>query len=195
MQYGETDFAFLSRLWQEWGIYYFFEHAGSKHRLVLVDDAGAHQPCAGVYAQVAYHPTGAQIEAEYCAQLQTHEALQSGTWVTDDFDFKKPRARLQNKVRMPRKTGHADLEHFRWPGDFVNPSLPTDPEQGRDVARSRMEEAGAPGQRAFGSGNLRGITVGSTFTLERHPQHKANQSLLVIATTLSLRENTHQAIS
>lgn len=193
VQYGETDFEFLSRLWQEAGLYYFFEFNDSKHRLVLVDDTGAHQPCAGVYANVAYHPAGAKIDAEYCDALQTHEALQSGQWTTDDFDFRKPRARLQHKVKMPRKTGHQDLERYRWPGDFVNPSTPTDPDQGREVARIRMQEAGAPGQRAFGTGNLRGLTVGSTFTLERHPQHKANQAYLIIATSLSLRENSHAA--
>ncbi|WP_369596947.1 contractile injection system protein, VgrG/Pvc8 family, partial [Salmonella enterica] len=26
MQYGETDFDFLQRLMQEWGIYWWFEH-------------------------------------------------------------------------------------------------------------------------------------------------------------------------
>ena len=113
--------------------------------------------------------------------------------ITDDFDFRKPRARLQHKIRMPRKTGHEDFERYQWPGDFVDPSTPTDPDQAREVARIRMEEAGAPGQRAFGAGNLRGITVGSTFTLSRHPQHKANADWLVIATSLSLRENSHAA--
>ena len=83
VQYGETDFAFLTRLWQEVGIYTMYFHQDGKHRLVLLDDAGAHLPCAGVYAQVAFHPAGAKIDAEYCDALQTHEALQSGAWVTD----------------------------------------------------------------------------------------------------------------
>jgi len=35
VQYNETDFAFISRLMEEEGIYYYFEHAKDKHTLVL----------------------------------------------------------------------------------------------------------------------------------------------------------------
>src|ERR1700687_2771956 len=33
-QHWESDFTFLARLWQEWGIYFWFEHSDGKHRLV-----------------------------------------------------------------------------------------------------------------------------------------------------------------
>ncbi|MFC5472511.1 type VI secretion system Vgr family protein, partial [Paraherbaspirillum soli] len=36
-QYNETDFAFFSRLCEEWGISYFFEHSDGAHRLILAD--------------------------------------------------------------------------------------------------------------------------------------------------------------
>lgn len=34
VQYGETDFSFIQRLMEEWGIYWFFEHKDEKHKLV-----------------------------------------------------------------------------------------------------------------------------------------------------------------
>ncbi|EED4793149.1 type VI secretion system tip protein VgrG, partial [Salmonella enterica subsp. enterica serovar Virchow] len=34
VQYGETDFDFLQRLMQEWGIYWWFEHSEDSHTLV-----------------------------------------------------------------------------------------------------------------------------------------------------------------
>lgn len=37
VRYGETSFAFLSRLMAEAGIVYFFEHSGSAHTLVMAD--------------------------------------------------------------------------------------------------------------------------------------------------------------
>lgn len=43
VQYNETDFAFVSRLMQEWGINYHFEHTGGVHRLVLSDNNGGFQ--------------------------------------------------------------------------------------------------------------------------------------------------------
>ncbi|ENM4477390.1 hypothetical protein AB7Y34_004303 [Salmonella enterica] len=45
VQYGETDFDFLQRLMQEWGIYWWFEHSENSHTLVLADAISAHKAC------------------------------------------------------------------------------------------------------------------------------------------------------
>ncbi|TWT75591.1 Phage-related baseplate assembly protein [Posidoniimonas polymericola] len=39
VQYRETDFTFLSRLIEEYGLNYYFEHQGDAHTLVLCDDS------------------------------------------------------------------------------------------------------------------------------------------------------------
>jgi type VI secretion system secreted protein VgrG len=41
VQYNETDLQFVTRLLQEWGINFHFEHSGQVHRLVLSDHNGA----------------------------------------------------------------------------------------------------------------------------------------------------------
>ena len=41
VQYRESDFAFVSRLMEEYGIYYFFDHQDSGHTLVLCDSASS----------------------------------------------------------------------------------------------------------------------------------------------------------
>ena len=152
VQYGDGDFSFVSRLMEEFGIYYFFEHAGGAHRLVLVDDAGAHQPFASAaYQTIRFQAERVKIDEEYCNHFDVTDTLASGAWVTDDFDFTRPKARLQQISRMPRKTGNNAQEMYRWPGDYA------DPEEGRTLARIRMEEAGAAGKRANGSGNLRAM--------------------------------------
>ena len=45
VQYRETDFNFVSRLMEQYGIFYFFEHENGKHTLVLGDSESVHQPC------------------------------------------------------------------------------------------------------------------------------------------------------
>jgi type VI secretion system secreted protein VgrG len=47
VQYRESDFNFLSRLMEQEGIYYFFEHSAGKHTLVLADAASASEACPG----------------------------------------------------------------------------------------------------------------------------------------------------
>ena len=44
VQYRETDFAFVSRLMEQYGIYYFFEYQDGKHTLVLADMKASHKP-------------------------------------------------------------------------------------------------------------------------------------------------------
>ena len=45
VQYRETDFNFVSRLLEDEGIFYFFEHTEDKHSLVLADDKAAFKAC------------------------------------------------------------------------------------------------------------------------------------------------------
>ncbi|HMJ66900.1 MAG TPA: type VI secretion system tip protein TssI/VgrG, partial [Candidatus Binatia bacterium] len=47
VQYRETDFNFVSRLMEQEGIYYFFEHEDGKHTLVLADSSSAHETYSG----------------------------------------------------------------------------------------------------------------------------------------------------
>ena len=44
MQYQETDFNFVSRLLEQEGVYYYFEHEKEKHTAVFADSPAAHQP-------------------------------------------------------------------------------------------------------------------------------------------------------
>jgi type VI secretion system secreted protein VgrG len=47
VQYRESDLAFVARLLEEDGIFYFFEHHKDKHVMVMADHPAAHQPIAG----------------------------------------------------------------------------------------------------------------------------------------------------
>ncbi|MBN3819198.1 hypothetical protein G3N57_22425, partial [Paraburkholderia sp. Se-20369] len=54
---------FLQRLWEEWGIWWWIEHDGGHHRLVLCDSMGGHPPHGAAYETPArvtasrFHPT------------------------------------------------------------------------------------------------------------------------------------------
>ena len=47
VQYRETDLAFVSRLMELYGIYYFFEHSDEKHLMVLANSRSSHKPVPG----------------------------------------------------------------------------------------------------------------------------------------------------
>ena len=197
VQYGETDLAFCERLMAEWGIYYYFEHDDGVHRMILVDAAGAH-PTSAHHPQLHYYHPGHRTDEEHLSQVQTHEGVQPGQWVTQEFDFRAPRANWKQTIPMPRKTGHADQEHYSWPSDAVNtnaaePDRAGQGEMARHLTRVRMEQAGSAGQRVHAAGNVRGLACGETFTLLGHIHAKLNGNYLVIASSLTLSETSNSS--
>lgn len=200
VQYGEDDYAFIVRLMAEWGIYFFFEHSHTVHRLVLVDEPGPHRAADGRYASLRYYPPGHKIDEEYVERFEAVHSLQSGRWVTQDHDFRAPKSAWQAVSAKPRKTGHAGMERFSWPSDIVNtngqkPAVAEQEDRARHLTRIRMEEAGSPGQRAQGAGMLRGLAVGTTFSLSGHPNEKSNGNYLLISQTFELEDVSNASSS
>lgn len=186
VQYGETDFTFLQRLMQEWGIYWWFEHSEDSHTLVLADAISAHHACPDS-PEVEWHQKGLKLDKAFIHTIIANESLRTGQWVLDDFDFKKPRSRLANTVADPRETGHASYEHYEWPGDYF------DKGEGEMLTRIRMEEQRSPGSRVHGAGNIRTLMTGYSFTLTNHPTAEVNQEYLLVQTTLFLRDNAQHS--
>jgi len=97
VQYRETDLNFISRLLEEEGIFYFFEHAEDKHLLVFGDSTVNYQPINGVpndqdQVEVPFHPPDALVpDEEFLAQaadaleeLEAEEGMkQVREWIAD----------------------------------------------------------------------------------------------------------------
>ncbi|ENU2133929.1 type VI secretion system Vgr family protein [Salmonella enterica] len=186
VQYGETDFDFLQRLMQEWGIYWWFEHSEDSHTLVLADAISAHKACPDS-PLVEWHQEGLKLDKEFIHTITANESLRTGQWVLDDFDFTKPRSLLANTVANPRETGHATYEHYEWPGDYFDKS------EGEMLTRIRMEAQRSPGSRVLGGGNIRTLMTGYTFTLENYPAAEVNQEYLLMQTLLFVQDNAQHS--
>ncbi|ELD0457222.1 type VI secretion system tip protein VgrG [Escherichia coli] len=186
VQYGETDFDFIQRLMQEWGIYWWFEHSENSHTLVLADAINVHKACADS-PLVCYYQKGLKLDKEFIHTITANESLRSGQWVLNDFDFMKPRSLLKSTVANPRETGLAEYEHYEWPGDYFTKS------EGEMLTRIRMEEQRSPGSRVQGSGNIRTLMTGFTFTLENYPTAEVNREYLLVQTTLFIQDNAQHS--
>lgn len=198
-QLNETDFAFFERLCQEWGINYFFEHSDGKHRLVLIDNMGAHKTMpSDAYSEVDYHPPNWKTDAEYIHAFVPHHRLTSGRYASRDYDYTRPKSELASGRRDPRPTGHADGEIYQWHADsagshYAQPRAGTTgannpADEGDRLALLRMQQLRTHGARARASGNLRGMVPGCTFKLNKHPRRNANAEYLVLDTELRIED-------
>ncbi|CAA2101191.1 type VI secretion system Vgr family protein [Variovorax paradoxus] len=198
-QFNESDFAFFSRLCQEWGISYHFEHSHGRHRLVLCDAMGAYgQADSAMYREVEYHAPGWKLDAEYIHSFVPASHLASGRYATRDYDYTRPRADLGASRKDPRPTGHADAQVYEWHAGtggshYAQPGAGNaathDPRsEGNLLALLRMQALRTHGARAEASGNLRGMVPGRTFRLTRHPREKANAEYLVLDTRFLIED-------
>ena len=199
VQYNESDFEFFSRLCEEWGISYFFEHGEDKHRLVLIDNMGAYKKNdSAAYQQVEYHAPGWNIDAEYIHSFVPHHQLTSGRYASRDYDYTRPRADLSIGRSDPRPTGQSDGEVYQWHAGQggshcaqpkAGSAEPNDPQgEGRQLALLRMQALRTHGARAKASGNLRGMVPGCSFQLQKHPREKANTEYLVLDTQFLIED-------
>ena len=186
VQYRETDFAFISRLMEQEGIYYFFRNAANKHTLVLADAISAHTQVPG-YAQLPYQihaQPHSQPHAEQITRWQISQQVQPGVYAQSDFNFQTPQADLSASHSIIRTHALADLEVYDYPGEY------TDRTYGDNYARIRIEEFQADYETAEGRSTARGLTTGALFDLSGHPRADQNREYLVIATKIEINEHT-----
>ncbi len=203
VQYNETDYEFVTRLMQEWGINFHFEHSGGVHRLIWSDHNGAFQVTqvdqdkgVSAYHSIPFYPLGHKIDREYIHGFSPTDSLTSGSYASREYDYTRPRASLGADASAPRNTGHADHEMYLWRGDkqvlggsdYSQPNRGADKAanqtegQGQHLARLRMQTLRQTGLRASGVGHVRGIVPGCTFSLTEHPQEKANAEYITFRT-------------
>jgi len=92
VQYQESNLSFLSRLAEEEGIFWFFEHDGEKEVLVLADTVGnLPQARAGDQGQAPYHPDPRQApDGESIFEVESDEAFGATDMVVRGWDWTNP---------------------------------------------------------------------------------------------------------
>jgi len=170
VQYQESDLNFLSRLLEDEGIFYFFEHTAETDVLVLGD--GAHAVSSVPQAEVLSHFDKANLYQEGVQEFRIGVVMRPGRVTLRDFRFKQPGLDMEAKQQSQR---FQELEVYQFPGRYVEPGL------GSRLARLRMEEIQHDRQRYMGVSNCRALQPGHKFTLQGHRRPDCNQEYLIIS--------------
>jgi type VI secretion system secreted protein VgrG len=191
VQYRESDFNFLSRLLEHEGIYFFFEHAETKHTLVLVDDPGQHKTFEG-YETVPYYAPGgkdALRQRDHLESWSYTKTVQPGSFATTDYDFEKPRKSLASSSTISRSHQQATFEVFDYPGALSQ----LEPGQSDATSKVRIQELQAGYMVANGHGNAAGLAVGWKFTLDKFPRKDLNIAYVVTRANYSLSTDVYES--
>ena len=183
VQYQETDFAFISRLMEHEGIYYWFRHDADRHTLVLADDITQHETCPGYDTIPYYGPDRITVpRQEYISSWEIAEQITPGAFATSDYHFETPGADLQARRNNPGAYDHGDLEMYEWQGGYTNPA---DAER---YTRIRLEELQCRQEQINGACNVRGMAPGYLYTLRNHPRQAENREYLILSAHYRIQE-------
>jgi type VI secretion system secreted protein VgrG len=164
VQYGETDLAFINRLCEEEGYFYFFEHFADRHVLAFADQEtmfyGSGQialPFVPVNGMAAEHP----VMHAFAVQLSTrpsHVTLR-------DYNFENAHYQLESArgAEVSPK-----LEQYIYPGRFFEEA------EGRQRSRRALDRQRADYQLATGRSDQPLLRSGRPLTLQDHPQSDCN---------------------
>jgi type VI secretion system secreted protein VgrG len=211
VQYRETDFDFASRLMEEEGIFYFFEHRKSGHKMIVADSPAAHADVPGL-TQARYDviegggPTG-----DHIFDWRKTQALRSAKYSLRDHCFQQPTKDLEAKASIMESVKAGTVSHqlngqsgppleiYDFPGgyavrfDGINPSGGEQPERlqkilddNKRTAKLRMEAEALPSLSIHGSSGCRNFVAGHKFTLARHFDGDGDYILLSVTHEASI---------
>jgi type VI secretion system secreted protein VgrG len=170
VQYRETDLNFISRLLEDEGIFYFFEHTAEKHTLVMADQPTAFVACPG-QSQMAYDTNpGLWQDQDVVLSLRRAKYVRVGKVTENDYDFTKPKSSIDANLDDNRVG-----EFYEYPGKY------TQRDDGSRYARVRLEEQEVKLLTISAETNCRALCAGFQFTLTGYYRDDANQPYSILS--------------
>ena len=151
VQYRESHLAFVSRLLEEEGIFYFFRHEADRHVVVLADGPGALAPCPGLRPlRVAADGTGWWGAQDTLTTFGVEHAVHTARVTLTDYNWLTPSTPLEATVE-----GEAPgPEAFDYPGHYAERA------EGDRYARLRLETHEAMREVATATSRAPGLVAG-----------------------------------
>lgn len=189
VQYRESDWDFASRLMEEEGIFYYFEHTKGKHSLIVADTPQSHHDCPGK-SEIDF-ALETSSEMEFISAVSTwyvEHNLRTGKYTLWDAHFQLPKKTLE--AAQPSRFnigGNNDLEIYDFPGGYARKIDGIDKGGGerasdlqkiftdnRNTAQIRMQEIDAQHKKITGTSDCDSFTAGHRFQLNNHPVRENN---------------------
>jgi type VI secretion system secreted protein VgrG len=204
VQYRETNFAFASRLMEEEGIYYFFEHTDGKHKMIIANTPQSHPDCPSK-SDISYFVKVSE-EEDFITSIrrwQTDYKLQTGKVSFWDYNFQLPNNKIDATQPSLFKVADNDkLEIYDFPGGYARKYDGIDRsggERASDVqnvfedkqkrAEYMMQALDSQYRVASGNSDCSAMTAGYRFKLTSHPNSQLNGQYVITNVTHEAEQN------
>ena len=187
VQYQESDWDFVCRMMEKWGMFFWFESFDNKHVLKIYDNQSS-LPAIGAYSALEFWPTEEAGSREARLTSWQHEnRLRTAKIETDDYYYEKVNTALE-KVGSPKDApshSHSSFQHYRYPTGHYDPGV------GQLLADILTDAERAGAQRKYCAGYAPLLHAGGAFTLSKHPIDEENAKNNVIAARHTVSQSYH----
>lgn len=184
VQFRETDFDFVSRLMEQVGIFYFFNHGKNCDQLILADSPTAYIDLPEKKVNFPPVKLRSQVVTDHIFDWRHDYAFVSGKWAQTDYDFQKPSTNLmaEEKTVVPVETVK-EYEIYDYPGEY------TETKDGKSLTKTRMEEQEVAYDRASGASSCKSFQVGGKFEFADYvPPGEKGKSYVIIGISHQAQE-------
>ncbi len=178
VQYRESCFNFVSRLMEQFGIYYYFKHTDSKHDMQLADAKSSHEAVPDLPI-CKFEPMGERTrdDKQYLTTILSGRMVRTGKITLNGYDFAKPPANLKTDTTSPGGYTHDAMEVYDYPEKYKNGQQN---ELGQKFAKSRLHASQSMDRRRETTGNAPSLFPGGLVTLDQHKTSTENIEYLVV---------------
>ncbi|MEQ5843494.1 type VI secretion system tip protein VgrG [Paraburkholderia acidicola] len=182
VQYGESDFAFVSRLCEEEGWFYFFQHENGKHTLLVADhtDAFATLPGAATLAYTAGH--AGERETGQILYCELVEQSVTGMFASSDYAYLMPAAQLFSQAGAAADTSRI----YEYPGRYQTSTAAA------SITKRRIDALRSSARLLIGESDCRALVPGYKFTLTGHESNDANIEWVVASVLHDANHDTYR---
>lgn len=180
VQYQETDFAFMCRLLEHEGIFFYFQHESSGDQAApprehfVLGDRNTHFASFALGPEaLPYDPTAMLLdERGVIQQLGRRTEVRPGRVHLVDYNWRRP-SNVTGAAPCDERTGGDSFHHHY--GDHFR-----DEAQGARLARVRAEELMTTRLTYPGVARAHELTIGHRFEVVGHPMPELDQQYVVI---------------
>lgn len=169
VQYNESDFDFISRLMEEEGIFYYFEHANNKNTLVLSDSSSGYANDKILSNLKFFRGTPIANLGAHIFSFNSTSFLGTDCYATTDYNFEMSTTNLLNKA-SGKTQKH---EFFEYPGLY---SKKTDGQKLADMIAQGLE---CDTLISNGESTVLHFCPGYKMKMANHPDKSFNAEYLV----------------
>lgn len=170
VQFNESDLSFATRLMEEEGYFYFFDHTASAHKLIIANQGTAFTEMAGAPAM----HLGGDADATFVTDWSRPALTARGKMTLKDYDPTKPDTLLKaDKPTTLKTAGTAQRDDFRWPANTFESGTVT------NRAQWEMEAAEAHASLYEGGCRFGKLVPGVKFNLASRPASPYDNTYVV----------------